>query len=679
MSNTLNLKHWRFETDADHIVWCYLDVKDRSVNVLSQAVLGELQQLVTQLEQHPPRGAVILSGKESGFIAGADVKEFVGVPDRAEAERLIRAAHALLDRLEALSCPTLSLIRGYCLGGGLELALACRYRVALDEPGTRLGFPEVMLGIFPGFGGSMRAVRRIGPVRALELMLSGRTIDARRAQRMGLIDAVVPERQLQAAAKAILLRPARTQRPAVLDFLLRRMPSRMLLAKFLRRQLQTRARREHYPAPYALLDHWEAHGGDSRSMLDGEATAVSALLVGATSRNLVRAYLLQDRLRSSGRDAERPVERVHVIGAGVMGGDIAAWCVAQGLSVTLQDREPRLIAPALKRAYAQFSKRLKQPRLVQNAMDRLQPDLNGLGVRKADVLIEAIIEDEQAKIDLFRAVEPRLKPEAILATNTSSIALEKLNAGLAQPGRLVGIHFFNPVDRMQLVEIVQGTGTGAEWVQRASTFCRQIGRLPLPVLSSPGFLVNRVLTPYLMEATSLLEEGVAAEAVDAAATAFGMPMGPVELADSVGLDICLSVARHLSSTLQLEVPQRLVELVQQGRLGRKSGQGFYRYHQGRPRRKARTAPAPPLCEIEERLILRMLNECAACLREGIVADADLLDAGLIFGAGFAPFRGGPIQYARDLGGARIQERLKQLQAHFGARFTPDPYWESSVT
>ncbi|MBI2994713.1 MAG: enoyl-CoA hydratase/isomerase family protein [Gammaproteobacteria bacterium] len=674
MASELQLKHWSIETDTNQIAWCRLDVQGESANVLSREVMAEFGQVLDSLEQHPPRGVAILSGKDNGFIAGANVKEFSRVQDRAEAERVIREAHALFNRLEKLPCPTVSAIKGFCLGGGLEMALACRLRVACSESGTRLGFPEVMLGIFPGFGGSMRAVRRIGPLHALELMLSGRTVDARAASRMGLVDRAVPERQLIPAARALLLQPPGPAQRRILDRLLALRPLRVLLATFLRRQLRSRARREHYPAPYVIVEHWEENGGSDPAMLESEARRVPELLMTPASRNLVRAYLLQERLRSLGRESEPRVERAHVVGAGVMGGDIAAWCVAQGLTVTLQDREPRFIAVALKRARALFAKRLKDRRLVQNAMDRLLPDLDGRGVPAADLVIEAIVEKEQAKIDLFRAVEPRLKNTAMLATNTSSIALETLNRGLAQPGRLVGIHFFNPVDRMQLVEIVHGEGTAQEWTQRAAAFCRQIGRLPLPVRSAPGFLVNRVLTPYLLEATTLLEEGVAAEAIDEAAMAFGMPMGPVELADTVGLDICLSVAQHLSAKLRAPVPKRLEKLVQEGRLGRKSGRGYYEFHNGKAR-KSKVEAAPQVLQgIEERLVMRLLNECIACLREGIVEDADLLDAGMIYGTGFAPFRGGPMQYARSLGRARIVERLNALQARCGDRFAADAGW-----
>lgn len=675
MASEQSFRHWRLETDADQLLWCHLDVAGESANVLSPEVLEELARIVDGLQAEPPRGVVFRSDKASGFIAGADVKQFTRVGDRGEAERLIREVHDLFGKLERLPCPTLSIIHGYCLGGGLEFALTCHFRIALDDPETRLGFPEVLLGIIPGFGGTMRSIRRIGAIQALQLLLTGRTVDARRAKSLGLVDRALPERQLRAAARHMLLNGKRARTTPVLQRLVRIGPARRALGAYLRRQLQGRVRAEHYPAPYALVDHWVQNGGDERAMLEGECAAVPDLLTSATSRNLVRAYLLQERLKTFGQDAGPGIHRVHVIGAGVMGGDIAAWCAGQGLHVTLQDRAPRFIAPAMARAHELFRKRLIQPRLVRDAMDRLMPDLHGTGVSGADILIEAIVENRDAKLELFRSVEPRLKESAILATNTSSIALESLSADLRRPDRLVGIHFFNPVARMQLVEIVRGNATSDEWVGRAAAFCRCIGRLPLPVTSAPGFLVNRILTPYLMETTSLLEEGIAPEVIDDVAVGFGMPMGPVELADTVGLDICLSVARNLAEKPGLTVPVRLQEMVRAGHLGKKSGRGFYAYRRGRAVKTRQQESVESAPDIEERLILRILNECAACLREGIVSDPDLLDAGMIFGTGFAPFRGGPMHYARQRGFEGIVADLDDLAARLGDRFKPNSHWQ----
>ena len=399
---------------------------------------------------------------------------------------------------------------------------------------------------------------------------------------------------------------------------------------------------------------------------------------GATAQNLVRVFLLQERLKSLGKGVDFQPKHVHVIGAGTMGGDIAAWCALKGLTVTLQDREPKFIAPAVKRAHALFKKRLKVPHLIQAAKDRLIPDQHGSGVKSADVVIEAIIENKEAKQELFSQIESLLKPDTILATNTSSIPLDELSETLQQPDRLVGIHFFNPVAKMQLVEIVEGENTSQENKNKAAKFCRCIDRLPLPVKSSPGFLVNRILMPYLMEAVKLLEEGVPAQVIDRAATDFGMPMGPILLADTVGLDICLSVAEILGEALGLNVPEALRKKVKAGKLGVKSGQGFYQYKKGKQMKtKVNVDNSDSHSEdIADRLILQMLNESIACLREGVIGNMDLVDVGMIFGTGFAPFRGGPMHYMEQRGRQDIVDRLKELEGQYGERFAADAGWQT---
>jgi 3-hydroxyacyl-CoA dehydrogenase/enoyl-CoA hydratase/3-hydroxybutyryl-CoA epimerase len=671
-------KHWRLDTDADGIIWCSLDKQGTSTNVLSTGVLSELDGIVTQMETAPPRGLVIRSAKTSGFIAGADVNEFTAIRDETQALEIINRVHALFDRLTGLQCPTLALIHGYCLGGGLELALACRYRVALDDPDTRIGLPEVKLGIFPGFGGSARLVRLIGAVPALQMMLAGRSVDARRARQLGIVDHAVPERQLMRAARIMLATQPPGRTPGWMHTLANQRPARPLLAKFLRRELRRRVHASHYPAPYALVDLWEDHGGDTGAMMEAEAKAVARLIVSPTAQNLVRVYLLQDKLKSRGNTTDYQSGHVHVVGAGVMGGDIAAWCAMRGYSVTLQDREPRFIAPALQRAHGLYKKRLRDPIRVSAAMDRLIPDLQGSGVGRADVVIEAISENLQAKVDLFREIEPLLKADAILATNTSSIPLSGISSGLQRADRLVGIHFFNPVAQMQLVEIVYAPETAAQWITRAASFCRGIDHLPLPVKSSPGFLVNRVLTAYLMETVLLIDEGVPAALIDQVAGEFGMPMGPVELADSVGLDICLSVAENMAGFTGVAVPERLRDMVRAGRLGRKNGRGFYQYHNGKVRKPALPPQGQKPVDLQERLVLRILNECAACLREQLVEDGDCLDAGMVYGTGFAPFRGGPMHYAELRGRDDIRAGLQRLSSAYGDRFTPDPWWLEAV-
>ncbi len=667
-------KHWQLTVDQENVAWLHLDKQGTGTNVLSQAVLKEFDRLLTRLAKDEPGGLVISSAKAGGFIAGADVTEFTKLTDLTQALGVIRQGHAVFDRLEALPFPSVAQIHGFCLGGGLELALACRYRVARNDPATRLGLPEVRLGIHPGFGGTARLVRLLGATHAMDLMLTGRTVPATRARSLGLVDAVVSDRHLADASRRFIRDMPKVKRASMGKRLASAPGVRPLLASYLRAQVTKRASPAHYPAPFALIDLWRRHGGRYRRMLREEGPSIARLVVGSTARNLVRVFLLQEHLKSLGRGSHAPVQHVHVIGAGVMGGDIAAWCALRGLTVTLQDRAPEWIAPAVARAYGFFKTRLKERRLVQAAMDRLIPDHEGSGIGRADVVIEAIIEDRKAKEALYRSIEPRLKKNAVLATNTSSIPLEQLAQRLKDPTRLVGLHFFNPVSKMQLVEVVAGKQTGPEVLTKAYTFCRWIDRLPLPVKSAPGFLVNRILMPYLLEAVTLVDEGVPVSAIDKAAKDFGMPMGPIELADTVGLDICLSVAEILAGSLDVEVPKLLREKVKAGALGRKSGRGFYAYPKGQRRNGASQTNEPVPDDVQDRLMLRMLNESVACWREGVVEDMDLLDAGMVFGTGFAPFRGGPMHHILDTGAAELKEALTQMEAAYGRRFKPDAGW-----
>ncbi|MGH8537300.1 MAG: 3-hydroxyacyl-CoA dehydrogenase NAD-binding domain-containing protein [Gammaproteobacteria bacterium] len=670
-----SFKHWRLETDASNIANLHLDKQGPGPNVLSSEVLGELDVIIGAVSESLPRGLIIRSAKPSGFIAGADVKEIASLCDNEDALAFIRRGQTIFDRLEGLGCPTVAAIRGFCLGGGLELALACRCRVALDEPATRLGLPEVLLGIHPGFGGTMRLPRLIGAPAAMDLMLSGRTVDARTAQKLGIVDAAVPERHFESATISYALTPPVVKKPKYFLQLANAKLLRPWVARYLRAQVKKRVRANHYPAPYALIDLWERHGGDPAHMLLEEARSVARLANCPSARNLVRVFFLQERLKGLGRKQRQAQPKIHVIGAGVMGGDIAAWCALRGLHVTLQDRGAQYIAPALRRAHDLFQKRIRDRRLRRAACDRLVPDHDGLGLPHADVVIEAIVEDVKVKQALYETIEPRLKPEAILATNTSSIPLETLAAILKRPERLVGLHFFNPVAKMQLIEVIDAPATDPECLAKTAALVRALDRLPLPVKSSPGFLVNRVLMPYLMEAIVLWSEGIPPEVVDDAATDFGMPMGPLELADTVGIDICLSVGQILAGHFKSEVPGQLRNLVSQGHLGRKSGKGIYAYRKGKPvRRRAPGKDSYDLDEIRDRLMLRLINESVACLREGVVEDADLLDAGMIFGTGFAPFRGGPLHYVKDTGKETIEGRLEALTTRFGPRFSPDPGW-----
>ena len=672
-------RHWRVELDEENFAWLHLDKADSKTNTLSEEVLTELERILEQQQRHSPQGLVILSNKDNGFIAGADINEFTRFDSKAAALEAIQRGQRIFNLLESLRFPTVALIRGYCLGGGMELALACRYRIAEDDPGTRLGLPEVRLGIHPGFGGTVRSLEAAGPINALNMMLTGRSLSARAAKKMRLIDHAVPERHLLNAARSLLRKPPKKKPlPWWLSLLNHRL-LRPWLARYMVKNVAKKAARAHYPAPYALIDLWEQHADDREQMLREEAESVATLLVGKTAQNLIRVFGLQETLKSLGKPDDKPRAgkpvHVHVIGGGVMGGDIAAWCALQGYRVSIQDRQHETLGRVVQRAFQLYQKRLKVPRLISGVLDRLMPDLPGYGLARADVVIEAIFEDVEVKRQLFREIEPRMKDDALLCTNTSSIPLEELAAALEKPRRLVGLHFFNPVAKMPLIEIVHGSNSSEESVQRASAFAKSLSRLPLPVTSSPGFLVNRVLMPYLIEAVVLAEEGVPLKVIDEEAVDFGMPMGPIELADTVGLDICLKVAEILAQDMDIEVPERLKSLVDRGHLGKKSGQGFYVFRKGKPVKPAPDKDYVAPVDIQERLILRMVNEVIACLREGVVEGPDLADAGIIFGTGFAPFRGGPVHYLRERGIRQVHKMLEQLQQRYGPRFTPDAGWQ----
>ncbi|OKO82909.1 fatty-acid oxidation protein subunit alpha [Bradyrhizobium sp. NAS80.1] len=670
-------RHFKLTRDADGVAWLLFDRAHASANTLSSDVMEEFDAALAAIETERPAGLVIRSAKPSGFIAGADVNEFRGASDPEMVETRIRAAHAVVDHLEVLKLPTVAVIHGFCLGGGLEVALACQSRIAID--GARFGFPEVMLGLHPGLGGTARFTALVNPTQSMALMLTGRTIDARRAKALGLVDAVTQERHVRNAVKDVLFGRLKRAKPGLLTRAASLGPVRGLLAKRMRSEAAKAAPREHYPAPYALIDLWEANGGSKAAMLKAEQASFAKLMVTSTAQNLIRVFFLREQMKKAAGSGNT-IRHVHVIGAGAMGGDIAAWCAGQGLRVSLADMKAEPIAGAVNRAAELYGKIIRKPTEVRDALDRLIPELDGEGVRNADLIIEAVPEKLELKRKVYAGLEPQMKPGAILATNTSSIPLQDLRTTLVRPERLVGLHFFNPVSRLQLVEVVSHDGNDSQVLKKALAFVGAIDRLPLAVKSSPGFLVNRALTPYMLEAIVMLDEKTDQRLIDAAAEQFGMPMGPIELADQVGLDICLDVGDMLRTKfgdLLPPTPAWLREKVAKGELGRKTGKGFYVWKDG----KAEKAPLPETGprvtdQMIDRLVLPMSNVCVAALREGIVDDADAVDGAMIFGTGYAPFRGGPLNYARTRGVENIVSTLRALAERFGGRFAPDPGWDN---
>ena len=672
----LRLQHWRTEPRADGVLVLVFDRAGAPVNTFSQDVLIELDGLLERIAIDPPKGLVVRSGKDKGFIAGADIKEFQTFDEKGVVGDAISRGQRVFQRLAELPCPTVAAIHGFCMGGGTEIALACRYRVASNDASTRIGLPEVKLGIYPGWGGSVRLPRLVGAPAAFDLMLTGRSLSASAARAMGLVDKVVDPAQLIEAAAALALRG--TQRPfkqRAMAWATNTLPARKLLAPMLAKQVARKARKEHYPAPFALISTWERAGGGVKSLLAAERKSVVKLASTPTARNLIRVFFLQERLKAQGGKEHR-IQHVHVVGAGVMGGDIAAWSAYKGFEVTLADREQRFIDGALARAGELFTKKVKDEAKRPAVAARLRGDLEGEGAAKADLVIEAIIEKPEAKRELYNAVEPRMKPDALLTTNTSSIPLTELREHIQRPAQFAGLHYFNPVALMPLVEIIRHDGMAPETEQRLAAFCKAIDKLPVPVAGTPGFLVNRVLFPYMLEAATAFAEGIPGPAIDKAAVKFGMPMGPIELIDTVGLDVAAGVGAELAPFLGLPIPASLSAPPEAGKRGKKDGQGLYKWESGKAVKPELPKDYQAPSDLEDRLILPLLNEAVACLHDGVVSDADLLDAGVIFGTGFAPFRGGPIAHVRAVGPDKLVERLKQLQQRYGDRFAPRPGWDN---
>ena len=672
----LRFSHWKAEQRDDGVLVLSFDREGESVNTFGQAVLIELDSLLERLALDPPKALVLRSGKEKGFIAGADIREFREFDEKGTIGDSIRRGQQVFQRLADLPCPTAAAIHGFCMGGGTEIALACDYRVASSDGSTRIGLPEVNLGIYPGWGGSVRLPRLVGAPAAFDMMLTGRALSAKAARAIGLVDKVdKPALVVDAAAGLALRGTTRPFKQRFMGWITNTWPARQVLAPILVKQVAGKARKEHYPAPYALIETWRRSGGSTQARLDAERRSVVKLAGTPTARNLTRVYFLQERLKGLG-GKEHGIGKLHVVGAGVMGGDIAAWSAYKGIQVTLQDREQAYIDKALGRAQELFAKKVKDDTRRPEVAARLKSDLDGAGLAEADLVIEAIIEDADAKRGLYAQVEPKLGGGALLTSNTSSIPLAELADGLRRPAQFAGLHYFNPVAKMPLVEIVRHDAMDPATGQRLAAFCRAIGKLPVPVAGTPGFLVNRLLFPYMLEAATAYSEGIPGAAIDKAAVKFGMPMGPIELIDTVGLDIASGVGRELAPFLGLEIPPALATPPEDGKRGKKDGQGLYAWEDGKAKKpdlpKDYSAPE----DLEDRLVLALLNEAVAALHEGVVEDADMLDAGVIFGTGFAPFRGGPIQHIRTVGADKLLERLKALQGKYGERFAPRAGWDN---
>ncbi len=651
-----NLKDWRFKIDIEDIAWAVFDREGETMNTLGVRPLEELSRIINAVEaaakKNEVRGLIIISGKKSSFIAGADIRDFQEYKTAREVESSVKQGIALFNQIESLEVPVVAAIHGFCLGGGLELAMACHYRIADREDDTRVGLPEVKLGIFPGLNGTVRSIKLAGAMDAMQMMLTGRMLRSSAAKAIGIIDELVPNPQrLRWAARKAVLQNRRSKDAPYWKRMMSKYPIRGYLAEQMRKKTAEKVREEHYPAPFKLIELFRDYGDSYERMAAAETVEFAPLMVSEQSINLRRVFHLSEMLKAQApKNSFNPL-RVHVIGAGTMGGDIAAWCVFSGMQVSLQDMSIDQVEEARKRAKKLFDSRLKSKVAVDAAMERLIPDIHGFHVGRADVIIEAIIEDLEIKQKVFKGLENQLKPDAILATNTSSLKLEDIAEPLNDPGRLIGLHYFNPVAQLPLVEVVKGEHSREEDIAKGCAFVTAIKKYPLVVKSAPGFLVNRVLAPYLFSAMDRYQSGIPREKIDQAALKFGMPMGPLELCDIVGLDICKHVAEILGFTANEN--SEVARMVKNGKLGKKTGEGFYIWSKGKPEKEDVTFADEELETLGMELIQPLLDESKKCADEKIVDSEDLVDAGVIFGTGFAPFRGGPLHFRSSLAGLKV--------------------------
>ena len=637
-----DLMHWLANIDEDGIAWLYLQTVGKSVNVLNNAVMTELECLLDRLENKKDlRGVALLSGKKGGFVYGADIHEFETLKTASEVANHMLYVHGLFNRIEALPVPSCVGVDGIAVGGGLEIALTFDRLFITSSSKTKLGFPEVNLGIMPGYGGSGRAYGRIGTKAVLDMMVSGRPIGSIDAIKTGLADELVDKPDDLEKSMREWIIGCNGEKPIFTELETAADATAIAAAKD---KYLKRLRSDHTPAPAAIIEHVENFGHDKSAMSASEIDVFPNLMVSSASKNLRRVFYLTDAVRKSAR-GESGIKRMHVVGAGVMGGDIAAIGAMAGLDVTLTDMNDAAIVGAIARAKKLFERRLKSDEKVALALARLRTDLDGNGATDADLIIEAVAEKLEVKQAVFKNLEAVSKASAILATNTSAIPLEDIATALNGPERLIGLHFFNPVPVLPLVEVIWSKYSDPEIVSRGMQFAGQIGKMPVRCKSAPGFLVNRALLPYIFKAIEAVAGGEKADHIDEALVDFGMPMGPIELADQIGLDVCLDVGIVLG--MPPATKALLDEKCRTGTIGRKSGSGFYEWDGNRAIRAHQSKDPRVMAAIAKNMLAPMIEECRQAVDENVVDTADSADAGMIFGIGFPGFRGGPLNWAGE--------------------------------
>jgi 3-hydroxyacyl-CoA dehydrogenase / enoyl-CoA hydratase / 3-hydroxybutyryl-CoA epimerase len=673
----------------DGICLVMFDRPGSSANIFDLRTLDELAQELEFIERQTElKGIIFASAKRSIFIAGADLNAMLKVASNDDARVVIERGQAVMNRIAALKIPTAAAVHGAAVGGGYELCLACDYRVASPDHATKIGLPETKIGLLPGWGGSTRLPRLIGLPKALDIILGGKTVAAKLALKLGMIDEIAPAECLVSAAmrKIKLGKPIRsshwlTNNPLVAA----------AIAPQVRKQLLQKTR-GHYPAVLKALE--VVTRGISRSVeasLALERDGIIELMQTDVCRNLIGVFFLQERARKktlavAGSFAgPKSVERTAVIGAGVMGAGIAQWISARKLPVILRDINVEQVAKGMASIAKLYRDGVKHHTFTEHearaGMDRVYPAPAEVPLRHTDIVIEAAVENLELKKKIFQRLDELVSPETILATNTSALPISEMAASTRHPERVVGLHFFNPVHKMQLVEVIAARQTAPEVLQRALKFAQQIGKLPVVVKDSPGFLVNRILMPYLIEAGNLFEAGAKIEDLDDVMLNFGMPMGPLRLLDEVGLDVSLHVAETLAAHFgdRMKVPDCLRKMTSAGLLGRKNGNGFYLHEKLKEVKlnpqisafvQSQNSRAITREELQERMVFLMVNEAARCLEEQIVTDPADVDFAMIMGTGFAPFRGGPLRHTDTVGAARLVGAMNHLVASGTAHFEP---------
>lgn len=703
---------WTLKKEDDGFAWLTFDRPGEKVNSFTIDAMDELDKRIEQVSGDSSiKALVIVSGKKDSFIVGADIDELGQIKTEAEARAKAEKGQGVFSKIASLRIPTAAVINGACMGGGLEMSLACDYRIVSDDAKTSLALPEVNLGILPGWGGTQRLPRIVGLSQALTMILTGKTFNARKAYKSGLADGIVANEFMVEQVRAFMARAmAEGGRVKILNRrrscearMMRIMASnpltRSLIFSGAHKQVMSKSKGQ-YPAPLEALDVVRStYGRDISTGLPIEAAALGRLAVTPICKNLIRLFNISQDAKKGPEKGAGAMQRSAVVGAGAMGGGIA-WALSNaGMTVRLKDINWDAIAMGTAAAAGMFKASVKRRKMKPNAMNVAMHRISGAtdysGFSNVDVVVEAVVENMDLKKRVLKEIEDATNPETIICTNTSSLPISELAEALDHPERFVGLHFFNPVNRMLLVEVIPGEKTSQATIDAAVSLVRRLGKTPIVAGECAGFLVNRILLPYIVEAARMFEEGVSAERIDQALEDFGMPMGPLTLADEVGLDVGFKVAKVLEDAYgpRMEVAPGLGRIVESGEnLGKKTGRGFY-IHSKKGKKSIKTAntEAERLArgemrhcdlsdqEIVDRAVLVMVNEAARCIEEGVVSNPETLDMAMVFGTGFAPFRGGVLHYAEERGLSEITTRLRELAEKYGDRFSPDALLEQTAS